>query len=52
MHTDPDALKPWELLHAEPAFETPYFKIQKQEIRTPSGATTTFYIHDVNDAVM
>ena len=52
MDEDQAKLKPWKTLSTEVAFETPWFKIQKQSLQTPTGATPTFYIHDTNDSVM
>jgi ADP-ribose pyrophosphatase len=45
-------LSPWKLLHQEIVFETPWFKIEKQDLKMPNGATPTFYIHDTLDSVM
>ncbi|HKR82466.1 MAG TPA: NUDIX hydrolase [Candidatus Saccharimonadales bacterium] len=45
-------LKPWTTLSSEIVFDTPWFKIEKQNLETPTGATPTFYIHNTHDSVM
>ncbi len=45
-------LQKWKLISEETAFETPWFKIKKQLLKTPQGKTPTFYIHDTHDSVL
>lgn len=49
---DDTKLRAWTTLNTETAFETPWFKIEKQELEMPSGVKPTFYIHDTHDSVM
>lgn len=49
---DSAKLQPWHLHSSDIVFETPWFRIEKQELETPGGAKPTFYVHDTQDSVM
>jgi ADP-ribose pyrophosphatase YjhB (NUDIX family) len=52
MDESSNKLQPWTIQSQEIAFKTPWFEIIKQDLKTPSGATPTFYIHHTHDSVM
>jgi len=53
MTSDTDEkLQKWTTLTNETAFETPWFNIRKQHMRTPSGTELDYYVHDTNDSVI
>jgi 8-oxo-dGTP pyrophosphatase MutT (NUDIX family) len=45
-------LRPWRLLSKEVALKTPWFRIIKQHMRTPSGVEADYYVHDAMDSVI
>lgn len=45
-------VRPWKLLKQETVLETPWFKIRKQRMLTPSGKEANYYIHDSQDSVI
>jgi 8-oxo-dGTP pyrophosphatase MutT (NUDIX family) len=49
---DDAKLQKWQTLTEAVVFETPWFKIRKQHMRTPDGAELDYYIHDTNDSVI
>lgn len=52
MQSDSGKLQKWKILTESIVFETPWFKIRKQHMRTPSGTELDYYIHDTNDSVI
>jgi ADP-ribose pyrophosphatase len=52
MKTDPSKLQPWTTTAQDVAFETPWFKIRKRHMQTPTGKELDYYIHEGNDSVI
>src|SRR5580700_3558791 len=52
MADEAQKLQPWETIEKSVAFETPWFKIQKQHMKTATGVELDYYIHDSNDSVI
>lgn len=52
MNHDNKLLAPWQTIERSIAFETPWFKIRKQHMATPTGKEVDYYIHDTNDSVI
>ncbi|HSX32867.1 MAG TPA: NUDIX hydrolase [Candidatus Saccharimonadales bacterium] len=46
------ALQPWELLSTKDVLQTKWFTIHEQQMRTPTGADATYYVHDSLDSVI
>lgn len=52
MISDSSKLQKWQIITKSVAFETPWFKIRKQRMRTAAGAELDYFIHDGNDSVI
>ncbi len=52
MSSDSSKLKKWQTITKSTVFETPWFKIHKQHMRTPAGVELDYFIHDGNDSVI
>lgn len=52
MPSDPKHVQAWTTLDQKIVFETPWFKIRKQHMRTPAGNEADYYIHENYDGVI
>jgi ADP-ribose pyrophosphatase len=47
-----EKLQKWQVIEKSIVFETPWFKIRKQHMKTPTDAELDYFIHDANDSVI
>lgn len=52
MKTDSTKLQSWTTTDQAIAYETPWFKIRKRHMQTPTGKELDYFIHEGNDSVI
>jgi ADP-ribose pyrophosphatase len=52
MASNPDPLRPWDTLDSKIVFETPYFKIREEHMKTSRGAEVDYFFHDARDSAI